>query len=208
LKLSHRLNSLKAHHRQQPSIWDIGCDHGQLGLSFLDDPLVQAIHLVDPSAKVMHELKQKIDSYITKGHHKIHLYHQSGQDTHLDLLPKCIFIAGMGGAEILAILRQLEPQLSAADQIVISPHRKILELRAALSSSPLRLEREEVIEEGGLFYEIIGLSKRPELPPLSRYGEATWEGEVGRRYREHVLGIFSAHQDPASMEFIGWLSGR
>jgi tRNA A22 N-methylase len=169
---------------------------------------VQAIHLVDPSAKVMHKLRQKVDSYITEGHHKIHLYHQHGQDTHLDLLPKCIFIAGMGGAEILAILGQLEPQLSAADQIVISPHRKILELRAALNASQLRLEREEVVEEGGLFYEIIGLRKKPELPALSRYGEATWEGETGRRYREHVLAIFSAHQDPASKEFIEWLSGR
>src|SRR5690606_4311997 len=107
---------------------------------------VTQIHLVDPSALVIQTLKKKLlDSDIPR-EEIIQIHHQRGQE--LTLRPdisKCLFIAGMGGKEIQEILQNLLPQLGAADRVVISPHRKILELRNYLHTSEFGLISEETL---------------------------------------------------------------
>src|SRR5690348_9300192 len=97
-ELSERLLSLSRHYRNEKYIWDIGCDHGLLGLSFRDHELVEEIHLVDSSVPVIEKLKQTIDSYISKANLFIEL--KEGQKIKPHSSSNLIFIAGMGGKEI------------------------------------------------------------------------------------------------------------
>src|SRR6476661_2613415 len=136
---SLRLTKLHSYHSTEENIWDIGCDHGYLGSSFKDSEIVKAIHLVDPSGPVIQNLK---DSYISVPNLKIH--HQEGQYLFIDSNSNLIFIAGMGGKEIGEIISHLLPQLDSTSKFVISPHRKILELRALLNVMPISLLSEEV----------------------------------------------------------------
>ena len=187
------------------SIWDIGCDHGILGLSFLQYPAITKIHLVDPSIDVIRTLHNKlIDSYITK-QPLIEIQHKKGQDVILNPEPKVIFIAGMGGREIQEIIKNLLPQLTPFDRLVISPHRNILELRQFLQVSALRLVDEVAIQEDGQFYQILCLETSVQFPAVSLYGEKIWQGPVGEQYRQHQIRSIGLHQDQASKAYVSYL---
>ena len=203
--LSERLKSIRHYHTDQRNIWDIGCDHGLLGLSF-EASDVDSIHLVDPSKPVIDSLMNKLkDAYITKG--KVLIKRKEGQNLTIDSLSNCIFIAGMGGKEIGEIILHLLPQLDQSSRIVISPHRKILELRKLLNKLPLSLIEEKVMLEEGQFYQILCLSPMEGGQKVSLFGEELWTSETGESYRQHQVKFFTPHQDLASRDYVSHLQG-
>jgi tRNA A22 N-methylase len=201
--LSIRLKALASHYHNQESIWDIGCDHGQLGLSFRGHPSRPSIHLVDPSQEVILKLKASIDSDIPINH-SIKIHHKKGQDLVLGSDTKQVFIAGMGGKEIRDILKAIRPQLSLGDRIVISPHRGILELREYLTHSDFRLNHEYTLKEDEQFYQIICLDFES-ISRVSAFGEGVFSGEIGRAYRQRLIDTFEIHQDTQSRALLNYL---
>lgn len=202
-KLSLRLQTLHNLYTNETNIWDIGCDHGFLGLSFADAS-VESIHLVDASVSVIDKLLIKnIDSYITKP--KVLITHSSGQNLKITSSKNLILIAGMGGEEIGEIIKHLLPQLDSSSLIAISPHRKILELRGKLRELPVTLTSEVAIEENGQFYQILALRPGTGAQKISLYGEELWSSEIGKQYREHQLKHFSFHQDLVSKGYVKFL---
>lgn len=167
---------------------------------------MDSIHLVDPSKPVIDSLVNKLkDSYITKG--KVFITQKEGQSLSIDSLSNCIFIAGMGGKEIGIIISHLLPQLDESSRIVISPHRKILELRTLLNKLPLSLIEEKVVLEDDQYYQILCLSPVDGGKKVSLYGEEIWISETGEKYREHQIKFFTPHQDLASQGYVSYLSG-
>jgi tRNA A22 N-methylase len=205
LSLGNRLNLLASFSGQAESVWDIGCDHGLLGLSYLPYPLIKEIHLVDPSGHVMKSLKEKLkDAYITKTP-QIHLHQKKGQEIKLNQKSKTIFIAGMGGREIHEILGALENQVTSLDRIIISPHRWVFELRKELSTSDFRLFDETIAFESGHFYQILCLIKTPELAPVHPFGNKLWSSPNGRSYRDHLIKGLYHHRDALSRDLVDFL---
>jgi tRNA (adenine22-N1)-methyltransferase len=202
--LSTRLSTLRSYHTSEQHIWDIGCDHGLLGLSFSESPLVKSIHLVDPSLPVIETLHKKLRaSYISKGF--VFIHHQEGQKLKIEPSSNCIFIAGMGGKEIGQIIQNLLPQLDQSSKIVISPHRKILELRSLLNSLPLYLYEERVLLEDDQYYQMMSLGTDPAFGRVSLYGEGLWKSETGEAYRNHQIKHFTPHADVASQGYVEYL---
>ncbi len=202
-RLSERLKNLRKFHQKQQHIWDIGCDHGLLGMSFYGEAGIESINLVDPSAPVIKELKINYkDSYITEGY--LNIIHSEGQKLTIQKPSNTIFIAGMGGKEIGEIISHLLPQLDNSSQIIISPHRKILELRAQLKSMPLSLVTEEVIFEDEQFYQILVL-KPGKGSAVSSFGQEMWRSEVGEQYRLQQLKTYEIHKDKASISYLEYL---
>lgn len=203
-KLSRRLLTLASYHDNQNIIWDIGCDHGLLGLSFRSHSAVEEIHLVDPSKPVIDELHKKLkDSYISKP--ALFIHHEAGQSLTLPRKKKnLILIAGMGGKEIGEIVSSLYSQVNSESLFVISPHRKILELRILLSELPVSLLKEEVIFEDGQFYQVLALKVGPGKK-VGPYGEELWNSETGKAYRDHQIRFFTPHRDVASSEYVAFL---
>jgi tRNA A22 N-methylase len=160
---------------------------------------------VDPSLNVVNVLKQTIKDSDIPEHALIKIHHKKGQEITLNPMSKLIFLAGMGGEEIQEILQHIGPQLGLCDTVVISPHRKILELRAWLSASHYRLLDERVIYENGQFYQVIALKQNSDLPQVSSYGISLWQNEVGRTYRLHMIRSFSCHVDLKSRQFVEYL---
>ena len=204
MALSERLRTLRAHYRDHQSIWDIGCDHGLLGLSFLDLPIPPQIHLVDPSAKVIDTLTSHINSYITKNKDFLSIHRTRGQDIQLNPVKKLIFIAGMGGKEILDIYQHLLPSLSSIDDLVVSPHRDILSLRLKLHHSSFFLDRETLVFEDGQYYQILSLSLRDGFK-VHPFGEEIFHGRTGEEYRQHQLRTFTAHKNDRSQAYVQYL---
>ena len=114
----------------------------------------------------------------------------------------CFFIAGMGGKEIGEIIRHLLNFLSENDQIVISPHRKILELRELLGNLPLIAMEEKLIFEDDQYYQILKL-KKGEGKRVHPYGShSIWSGKWGSEYRNHQIKAFRHHRDVASKGYV------
>lgn len=191
-------------YRGELNVWDIGCDHAQLGLSFLDEERVKGIHLVDPSSDVMKELNSKLIAAHIPRRDIIKSYPTQGQQITLSSTSNLVFIAGMGGKEILDILSAIQTQLKLEDRVVVSPHRKILELRHWLSNSEFGLELEYCLEENQQFYEILALKKGLGTR-VHPQGIGVWQGESGERYRLHILQAFAPHKDGASRDLIAHL---
>lgn len=206
--MSQRLKTLAGYYHQSHSVWDIGCDHGMLGLSFARTETVKGIHLVDPSSDVIKVLRNKlIDTYITIPDF-ISIHEIKGQEVILNPESKTVFIAGMGGKEIEKIVQQLIPQLSREDRLVLSPHRNILELRQYLHDSSMGLLEERIFKEDGQFYQFLVLEKREELTKISPYGEEVFRGKIGEEYKKHLISTFKTHQDPLSKAFLTYLTGH
>lgn len=204
--LSPRLNSLRSHYNSHESVWDIGCDHGKLGLSFLHEREVKSIHLVDPSPHVIKTLKYFIDSYITEGSFKLIIHEKNGQNVIPGPERKLILIAGMGGKEINSIISHLHSYLSQDDDLVISPHRDILPLRNTLHESPFFLGKESLVFDEGRFYQVISL-KIKGTEKVHPFGDEIFTGDLGERYRLHQIETFTAHQDERSREYVKYLKG-
>lgn len=202
-ELTGRLLSFSRHHRNEKFIWDIGCDHGLLGLSFRDHELVEEIHLVDPSASVIEKLKLGTASHIPSA--KLFIEQKKGQNIELHSSSNLIFIAGMGGKEMGEILESHGSQLDHTSRIVISPHKNILELRKKLSGLRFGIETEEIVKETGRFYQLLVLSKKADLPLVSPYGEDMWDHPLAAAYRDRELAHFSAHRDANSREYCRFL---
>lgn len=172
---------------------------------FVNEPKVKCIHLVDPSVKVIETLQNKIiDAYISK-QDLINVHRKKGQEIILDSHSKIVFVAGMGGKEILEIMGNLLPQFTREDRLVISPHRYILELRSILKDGPWRLIEEKLVKEDGQFYQIFCLGL--EGKAVSLYGDSIWTGPVGTEYRQNQLNVFSQHKDGTSKAYVSYLNG-
>lgn len=202
--LSERLRLLKSFYQLEHSVWDIGCDHGLLGLSFAGEESVGKLHLVDPSLPVIDVLKKKLkDSYISIPE-KIVIHHQRGQEIIPDPESNCIFIAGMGGKEIESILKSILPRLKEKTRLILSPHRNIIELRKFLSEQNVSLETEVCLNEDNQFYQIIVI-RVGQGTKVSLYGEALWKTPAGEQYRDHMIRHFSSHRDEASQGLVQYL---
>jgi|GEM_PF-1335042 tRNA A22 N-methylase len=205
--LSERLSIIRSFYKNESYVWDIGCDHGDLGLSFRNESSVLEINLVDPSAPVIKSLELKLlDSYITIP--KLNIHHKKGQELKIDNRKNIVFIAGMGGKQIGEVISCLISQMDPSSKIVLSPHKNILELRSLLHSMPVSLEEEILIFENHQFYQVMAL--RPDhsvdRSRVSPFGDAIWRSALGISYRDHLLKHFSSHRGDLSQEFIKYLN--
>jgi tRNA A22 N-methylase len=202
--LSNRLKFISQLISTPTVVWDIGCDHGLLGLGFRDNKEVKEINLVDPSFDVVNKLKIAVDSDISMP--KILIHCKKGQEIKLNTKFKnSLIITGMGGKEILDILKFVLPQLKQDDEIIISPHRNFLLLREYLSQSSYRLVSESVVSDSGHFYQVLKLSLMPDYNQVSIYGDTLWQSREGRLYRDFLIQHFQYHRDVVSNDFLKFL---
>jgi tRNA (adenine22-N1)-methyltransferase len=205
--LSNRLEFLASFYKGEESIYDIGCDHGLLGLSFKTNPKVKNIYLIDPNPYSVDLIKKTIDSYITEPV-LIYPLKISGEETKIVSPNSLVFIAGMGGKNIISILSSWrEEDFANCSQIVLSPHRYILELREFLNENQFSLIKEAVFFENDQFYEMISITKKPTGISVSPYGEELWKGEEGANYLKHRLRHLSHHREARYVEYLKYLKG-
>ncbi|MFY7993814.1 MAG: tRNA (adenine(22)-N(1))-methyltransferase TrmK [Bacteriovoracaceae bacterium] len=192
--LSFRLAELASFYQSEESIYDIGCDHGLLGLSFKTNP-----YSVDIISKT-------IDADITEPPY-IFTLKINGQKAKIKKTNSLIFIAGMGGKTIIDILKNWsEENLLNCSQIVLSPHRNLLELRAYLHHENFILVGERVLSENNQFYEVFSVTKSKNIGPrVSLYGEELWERPESANYLKHQLGYLEYHRDCQSLAYLNYL---
>ena len=153
---------------------DVGCDHGYCTQFMLENGLCRSAVISDVSAKSLAKAEKLLQAYIGEGRV------QSVCCAGLSAVPPCdeVLVAGMGGEEIVSILREgfLPPQL------VLQPMKNAPKLRRFL------LERGYAIERDFTFTD----TKHYDLLRAVRGGQ-------GRAYgaRELAFGYDNIHSPSA-----------
>lgn len=146
---------------------DVGCDHGYCTQYMLEENLCRRAVVSDISAGSLSKAEKLLSAYIAAG--RVAPVCCPG----LEKIPKCteqVLIAGMGGEEILNILREgfLPPAL------VLQPMRHAPKVRAYLLEQGYSIVRDFTFFDGK-FYDVL----RAEFP--------AYRGAAARSYGEREL---------------------
>ncbi len=193
--LSKRLNTLvelASLYAKGRDVYDIGCDHCQVGEQLLLKESIPNIHCVDKSKKALDRAFDVLSSNskysdIPSGLH----YNQSClhrlviNGNKLKILQKSlILIAGMGGLNINDIIAHLHLQCSEHIYI-LSPHKNIIETKSFLKEIGFKLFEEKVLLENGKFYEIF-IASRDGNHDIHPYGNLIWQSKESYPYFKYL----------------------
>ena len=143
---------------------DVGCDHGYCTQYMLENGLCGRAVISDISAKCLKKAEKLLEKYIACG--RVTSVCCNGLEK-VDRAADLVLIAGMGGEEIAAILRNA----SVPENFVLQPMKNARAVREFLLEAGAAIAVDEVFESGGKYYRVI---------KGSRSGE-------GREYTENQL---------------------
>ena len=137
-------------------IADIGADHGKLIISLVQNDIASFGIAVEnkkgPFERLVGAIKEagledKIQAIYGDGIEKI----PSVVDT--------LIIAGMGGQNIVSILKRNQNKLENVQTIIVDPHNAIPFVREQISLMGYSISDEEMVYEDEIYYEIIKFNK-------------------------------------------------
>ena len=172
--VSYRLNEIIELCGSAKRIADVGCDHGKvLGeLAKKGAKYLVATDISEPSVRKAGELLNKLNF------NKFDVRVGNGCETlsekdKLDM----IVIAGMGGLEIIEILKNSPIELT---NLVLQPQNNVVKLREYLVENNFRIIVDKVVEDKQKFYNILKVKKSDKKYELSareiQYGKSNLKG--------------------------------
>jgi tRNA (adenine22-N1)-methyltransferase len=190
--LSKRLKSLGElilHYLPESrKVIDIGCDHALLGeyLGMREDNVEYiGIDRSKPALERTKSYYKKQYTYIPSGFlintSNVKLLHQTGQS--LQSEKSLILIAGMGGEEIIKIMRE---SVTKDCIFILSAHKNVNKLRKFLADSGYKLIDETVIFDKNHYYETLIVSKNA-TEPIHPWGSKLWESHDSQDYLKHLI---------------------
>ncbi len=157
MKMDGRLTAVLEEIKYSSRLIDIGADHGKLCVSAVLSGYAERAVAVDISEKSL--LKAEALAKDVGVYSKMEFIAMDGADyvwTETD----CVVIAGMGGTEILHIIRgKVQPE-----RLVLVAHQDAPVLRRGLNGMRWYAEKDYVVTSGGKYYNVICVSANGEKP--------------------------------------------
>lgn len=160
MKLTPRLRRLCGELAPCAVLADVGCDHGYCTLYALEAGLCGRAYISDVSAGSLSKAEKLLSRYIGEG--RVRSFCCDG----LALVPRDadqVLIAGMGGEEILSILRAG----FLPSRLVLQPMKNAPDVRSFLLECGYGIARDYTFRDGK-FYDVICAEKGA---PQRKYGE-------------------------------------
>ena len=176
-----RIDKLCAYLNPCETFADIGCDHGYCTLYVLKNNLAKHAYIADISEKCLKKAENLLRDYIEKG--RVTPVCCDG----LQGIPDCdeALIAGMGGEEIISILKRAY----IPENFVFQPMKNVADLRRYLLDCGAEITRDEVFESGGKYYFVL-CGKREGKSVYTEaqleYGKGDINGALGGYLREEI----------------------
>lgn len=180
---------------------DTCCDHGQLGMAFLEK---MPVLFVDQVPKIMKKLKVKLEKTSFDNYN---LVTSKAQDLELPPNKNLICIAGIGGVELINILEALLKKGGLEkSHFLLSPQYQLFEVRRFLIENGFKKIKEDLAFDGRkgreLFYA--SLKEGDEIDPI---GTNLFDPSCELNY-EYFKGIYEhlRKRAPGSTEAKQYLS--
>lgn len=190
MKLSLRLQSI---YNMVPHgvAADVGSDHGKLIISLFENGVISKGYAIEnkkgPFLRLCKAIKAAgVENGITP----------MLSDGITDLPSDCdvVIIAGMGGMNVIKILKAHPLKLKNVKTIIVDAHNAVPELRKEVCKMGFVIAEENIIEEDGIFYEIIKFNSgnsayldEPDLefgPMLRQEKSCTFRSKYESRIKE------------------------
>ncbi len=150
--MTDRLNKILAVIPCCDTFADIGCDHGYIAKAMLDEKKCKRVILADVSAKCLKKAEKLLGDYMQKG---VAFSVVSNGFERVEN-PDVALIAGMGGMEIISILKSAKSLPSA---LVLQPMKNSDKVRITALELGYKFLLDKTFLSSKKFYDIIVLTK-------------------------------------------------
>ena len=155
IRISKRLKII---HDMVPKsvVADIGSDHGKLMIALIESKTIAKGYAVENKEGPFERLKNSLtkSGVIDK---VTPLFSDGIKDLPSDT--KTVIIAGMGGLNIVNILKSHREKLVHVETIIIDAHNAVPEARKEICQLGYAIADEKIVKEDNIFYEIIKFIK-------------------------------------------------
>ncbi len=153
MKLSMRLETILSMVLPCRTAADIGCDHGFTAIRLLTDKKAERAVCSDIGEGPIRRAREHVfEAGLSE---RIECRKGDGLQTVFPGEADCVIIAGMGGKLMSRILTEGADVLSAAEELILSPHTETAELRRTLADLGFRIDAEQMVFDEGKFYTVI-----------------------------------------------------
>lgn len=151
--MNQRIKTLASLIPPYTRIADVGCDHGYLIEEAFKSAHISFAQAIDNKTEPLQSAKRNLSGY----HPKVIFSLSNGLDD-LDPNVQVVVIAGMGGSLIVEILSH-PTQWAQVKRFIIQANKNGEKVRQFAQTNDLYIVYETMIEERGIFYEIIVLER-------------------------------------------------
>lgn len=164
INLSERLKTVEGAVKKWNTVADIGCDHGYVSISLINDNKASKVLACDVNEGPLKAAKENIsqaglsdiiETRLGDGLHKLTL------EDKVDAL----VIAGMGGRLMARILEEGLEIVKQCKQLVLQPQSEGFLVRQWLYAHGFVIDKEYMVEDMGKFYWIIDASHGEYMKP-------------------------------------------
>ena len=151
MKLSKRLQAI---YDMVPSgiVADVGSDHGKLIISLFENGVITKGYAIENKVGPYNRLVKAInDNHAEKGIIPMLSDGISELPSDVDV----VVIAGMGGFNVIDILKKNPRKLKNVSTLIVDAHNAIPELRKQVCKMGYIIADEDIVYESGVYYEII-----------------------------------------------------
>ena len=148
--LSARLESIIKMVNRGERIIDVGTDHALIPIKIIGLGLRKSAVASDIREGPLKIAQKNIDKYGLQK--KIKIFQSDGLKYLVIEPDDCIVIAGMGGYEIISILKDAMPPCK---NIILQPQKSLMELRCFLSENGYLIDDEIIVKENNRFYIVM-----------------------------------------------------
>ena len=151
VKLNHRLETVASCVEENTNVIDIGCDHALLDIYLMQNNRCNYIIASDNKIGPVNQATANVKKYNID---KIKIKLGNGVEPIEDNIDT-IIISGMGGLNIVGILKYHTNLYKQVDTLILSPNSDAEILRKEVSHLGFHITNEKLVKENNIVYQVI-----------------------------------------------------
>lgn len=184
VKLNNRLQKVANFVTKDRSIIDVGCDHALLSIYLVQNQEPKKVIASDIKEGPLEHAKENLKKYNVENKIKVKL------GPGIELIEEdidTIIISGMGGLNMIGILKYTPSKYKNVDTIILSPNSDTDKVRSEICKLGFHIEDETLVSDKNIIYPVIYFKR----------------GKKKYKYHEYLYGpILIQKQEPLFLEYM------
>lgn len=157
--LSERLQAVADLVSPGKRVCDVGCDHGYVSIYLIESGKADAVLAMDVNRGPLERARINVEKHGLTGYITLRL--SNGLDAYRTGEAQSLVIAGMGGRLMQSILTKDKQKTEDFQELILQPQSELALFRKFLRTEGYVIVQEEMILEGGKFYPMMKVQKKP-----------------------------------------------